>query len=190
MMSRATSLNGLRIVRDFDSLFLSTKFPNCFPISNNTDPDCGLANAGTLSAGSTNGIRIHDAIVDSLNDDEERDDTGAALNRLEGRISQTQQVLKQSKVETWIESIQEGMVNGLSGDGKPRFPIDHSRLVHPVLTRFFVRIVYREPARFLIAILAILSSLFNTASTSPPLHRRSVNVRPRCVSRRLGRVCG
>jgi hypothetical protein len=66
------------------------------------------------------------AIVDSLTDDEEAGDVDAALNRLEGRINQTQQTLKQSKVETWVKSIRERMVNGLYGDEKPRFPMDDS----------------------------------------------------------------
>lgn len=66
------------------------------------------------------------AIVDSLTDDEEAGDVDAALNRLEGRINQTQKVLKQSKVETWIKSIRERMANGLYGEEKPRFPVDDS----------------------------------------------------------------
>ena len=66
------------------------------------------------------------AIVDSLTDDEEAGDVDAALNRLEGRINQTRQTLKQSKVETWIKSIRERMANGLYGDDKPRFPVDDS----------------------------------------------------------------
>ena len=66
------------------------------------------------------------AIVDSLTDDEEAGDVDAALNRLEGRINQTQQMVKQSKVETWVKSIRERMVNGLYGDEKPRFPMDDS----------------------------------------------------------------
>ena len=66
------------------------------------------------------------AIVDSLTDDEEAGDVDAALNRLEGRINRTQQTLKQSKVETWVKSIRERMVNGLYGDEKPRFPLDDS----------------------------------------------------------------
>ena len=66
------------------------------------------------------------AIVDSLTDEEEAGDVDAALNRLEGRINQTQQTLKQSKVETWIRSIRERMANGLYGDEKPRFPMDDS----------------------------------------------------------------
>ncbi|KAF9784580.1 ras GEF [Thelephora terrestris] len=66
------------------------------------------------------------AIVDSLTDDEEAGDVDAALNRLEGRINQTQQMVKQSKVETWVKSIRERMVNGLYGEEKPRFPMDDS----------------------------------------------------------------
>ena len=66
------------------------------------------------------------AIVDSLTDEEEAGDVDAALNRLEGRINQTQQVLKRSKVDTWVKSIRERMANGLYGDEKPRFPVDDS----------------------------------------------------------------
>ena len=66
------------------------------------------------------------AIVDSLSDDEEAGDVDAALNRLEGRINQPQQVLKQSKVDTWVKSIRERMANGLYGDEKSRFPMDDS----------------------------------------------------------------
>jgi len=66
------------------------------------------------------------AIVDSLSDDEETGDVDAALNRLEGRINQPRQVLKQSKVDTWVKSIRERMANGLYGDEKPRFPVDDS----------------------------------------------------------------
>ena len=66
------------------------------------------------------------AIVDSLSDGEEAGDVDAALNRLEGRINQPQQVLKQSKVDTWVKSIRERMANGLYGDEKPRFPMDDS----------------------------------------------------------------
>ena len=66
------------------------------------------------------------AIVDSLSDEEEAGDVDAALNRLEGRINQPQQVLKQSKVDTWVKSIRERMANGLYGDEKPRFPMDDS----------------------------------------------------------------
>ena len=66
------------------------------------------------------------AIVDSLTDEEEAGDVDAALNKLEGRINQTQHTLKQSKVETWIKSIRERMANGLYGDDKPRFPMDDS----------------------------------------------------------------
>ena len=66
------------------------------------------------------------AIVDSLSDDEETGDVDAALNRLEGRINQPQRVLKQSKVDTWVKSIRERMVNGLYGDEKSRFPVDDS----------------------------------------------------------------
>ena len=66
------------------------------------------------------------AIVDSLSDDEEGGDVDAALNRLEGRINQPQQVLKRSKVDTWVKSIRERMANGLYGDEKSRFPMDDS----------------------------------------------------------------
>jgi GDP/GTP exchange factor required for growth at low temperature len=66
------------------------------------------------------------AIVDSLTDDEGAGDVDAALNKLEGRINQTQQTLKQSKVDTWVKSIRERMANGLYGDEKPRFPVDDS----------------------------------------------------------------
>ena len=66
------------------------------------------------------------AIVDSLSDDEDAGDVDAALNRLEGRINQTQRKLKQSKVDTWVKSIRERMANGLYGDEKPRFPVDDS----------------------------------------------------------------
>ena len=66
------------------------------------------------------------AIVDSLSDDEEAGDVDTALNKLEGRINQTQQTLKQSKVDTWVKSIRERMANGLYGDDKPRFPVDDS----------------------------------------------------------------
>jgi len=66
------------------------------------------------------------AIVDSLSDDEETGDVDAALNRLEGRINQPQQVLKQSKVDTWVKSIRERMANGLYGDESSRFPVDDS----------------------------------------------------------------
>ena len=64
------------------------------------------------------------AIVDSLSDEEGAGDVDAALDRLEGRINQTQRVLKQSKVDTWVKSIRERMANGLYGDDKPRFPVD------------------------------------------------------------------
>ena len=66
------------------------------------------------------------AIVDSLSDGEEAGDVEAALNRLEGRINQTQRVVKQGKVDTWVKSIRERMANGLYGDEKPRFPADDS----------------------------------------------------------------
>jgi len=66
------------------------------------------------------------AIVDSLSDDEGAGDVDAALNRLEGRINQPRQILKQSKVDTWVKSIRERMANGLYGDEKPRFPVDDS----------------------------------------------------------------
>ena len=66
------------------------------------------------------------AIVDSLSDDEGGGDVETALNRLEGRINQTQQTLKRSKVDTWVKSIRERMANGLYGDEKPRFPVDDS----------------------------------------------------------------
>jgi len=66
------------------------------------------------------------AIVDSLTDEEEGGDVETALKRLEGRINQTQQVVKQSKVDTWVKSIRERMANGLYGDEEPRFPVDDS----------------------------------------------------------------
>ena len=66
------------------------------------------------------------AIVDSLTDDEEGGDVETALNRLEGRINQTQKMVKQSKVETWVKSIRERMANGFYGDEKSRFPMDDS----------------------------------------------------------------
>ena len=49
-----------------------------------------------------------------------------ALNKLEGRINQTQQMQKQSKVDMWVKSIRERMANGLYGDNKLRFPVDNS----------------------------------------------------------------
>lgn len=66
------------------------------------------------------------AIVDSLSDDEAEGNVETALNRLEGRINQSKQTLKQSKVDTWVKSIRERMANGLYGDEKPRFPVDES----------------------------------------------------------------
>lgn len=66
------------------------------------------------------------AIVDSLSDDEGEGNVETALNRLEGRINQSQQTLKRSKVDTWVKSIRERMANGLYGDEKPRFPVDDS----------------------------------------------------------------
>lgn len=66
------------------------------------------------------------AIVDSLSDGEEAGDVDTALKRLEGRINQPQQMLKRSKVDTWVRSIRERMANGLYGDEKPRFPVDDS----------------------------------------------------------------
>ena len=93
-------------------------------------------NRHTAASGAENddrprlGRSIHqwqvNAIVDSLTDDEEGGDVETALNRLEGRINQTQRVVKQSKVETWVKSIRERMANGLYGDEKPRFPMDDS----------------------------------------------------------------
>lgn len=66
------------------------------------------------------------AIVDSLTDDEGEGDVEAALNKLEGRINQTQHTVKRGKVDTWVKSIRERMANGLYGDEKPRFPVDDS----------------------------------------------------------------
>lgn len=47
------------------------------------------------------------ALVESLSDDEENGDVEDALKRLEGQISQDKQREKQSKVDRWIQSIQE-----------------------------------------------------------------------------------
>ncbi|KAI9060140.1 ras GEF [Trametes sanguinea] len=47
------------------------------------------------------------AILDSLSDDEESGDVEAALRRLEGQINQDKQRAKQSKVDQWIQSIQQ-----------------------------------------------------------------------------------
>jgi len=66
------------------------------------------------------------AIVDSLSDNEGEGDVETALNKLEGRINQTQETQKQSKVDTWVKSIRERMANGLYGDDRPRFPVDDS----------------------------------------------------------------
>ncbi|OJT12320.1 hypothetical protein TRAPUB_11095 [Trametes pubescens] len=47
------------------------------------------------------------AIIDSLSDDDETGDVEAALRRLEGQINQDQQRAKQSKVDQWIQSMQQ-----------------------------------------------------------------------------------
>lgn len=64
------------------------------------------------------------ALADSLSDDEETGDVDAALRNLEGRISHAKQVVKQSKVDTWIKSIRDRMVTGNYGDERSRFPVD------------------------------------------------------------------
>ncbi|KAI0651209.1 hypothetical protein C8Q79DRAFT_19739 [Trametes meyenii] len=66
-------------------------------VSNSGEPELGDA----IQAWHIN------AIIDSLSDDEESGDVEAALRRLEGQINQDKQRAKQSKVDQWIQSIQQ-----------------------------------------------------------------------------------
>ncbi|KAI8990426.1 hypothetical protein BD414DRAFT_437955 [Trametes punicea] len=66
-------------------------------VSNGGGPEMG----GPIQAWHIN------AILDSLSDDDESGDVEAALRRLEGQINLDKQRAKQSKVDQWIQSIQQ-----------------------------------------------------------------------------------
>ncbi|KAH9943754.1 ras GEF [Amylocystis lapponica] len=86
----------------------------------------GIRTRGSLmSGGSTSSVgpdiggpiqQWHvNALVDSLSDEEETGDVEAALRRLEGQISRDKQQAKQSKVDRWVQSIQERQAAGHFG---------------------------------------------------------------------------
>ncbi|KAK7447019.1 Guanine nucleotide exchange factor lte1 [Stygiomarasmius scandens] len=93
-----------------------------------------VASEASSAASSSNSIGlgggIHqwqmNALVDSLDDDDETGDVEDALKRLEGQISPQKRQEKASKVDGWVKTIRERLAAGDYSDEAPRFSDDGS----------------------------------------------------------------
>lgn len=111
--------------RDFEFVRHSTDSVSSMGIRTHDSLMSGDSNS---SAGVELGGTIHqwqmNALVESLSDEEEVGDVEAALRRLEGQISQDKQRAKQSKVDRWVQSMQDRQAAGHFGPGRSRSSSD------------------------------------------------------------------